>query len=42
LDAEVAWQHEVVRRMEEIDSGRVKPVPWQEVKRRAREMFQPK
>ena len=42
LDAEAAWQHEVARRMEEIESGKVKPVPWIEVKRRAREMFEPK
>jgi putative addiction module component (TIGR02574 family) len=42
LDAEAAWQHEVARRMEEIESGKVKTVPWREVKRRAREMFQPK
>lgn len=42
LDAEAAWQQEVARRMEEIDSGKVEPVPWLEVKRRAREMFQPK
>ena len=42
LDVEAAWQHEVARRMEEIESGKVKTVPWLEVKRRAREMFQPK
>jgi putative addiction module component (TIGR02574 family) len=42
MDVEEAWQHEVARRMEEIDSGKVKPVPWLEVKRWAREMFQPK
>lgn len=42
LDAEAAWQQEVVRRMEEIESGKVKAVPWLEVKRRAREMFQSK
>lgn len=42
LDAEAAWQHEVARRMEEIESGKVKAVPWLEVKRRAREMVQPK
>ena len=42
LDVEAAWQHEVARRMEEIESGKVKAVPWLEVKRRAREMFQPK
>ncbi len=33
LNAEAAWQHEVARRMEEIDSAKVKPVPWIEVKR---------
>jgi putative addiction module component (TIGR02574 family) len=42
LDVEAAWQQEVARRMEEIESGKVKPIPWLEVKRRAREMFQPK
>jgi putative addiction module component (TIGR02574 family) len=42
LDVEEAWQHEVARRMDDIDSGKVKLVPWLEVKRRAREMFQPK
>jgi putative addiction module component (TIGR02574 family) len=42
LHTEAAWQHEVARRMEEIDSGKVKPIPWIEVKRRAREMFEPK
>jgi putative addiction module component (TIGR02574 family) len=41
-ETEVAWQHEVARRMEEIESGKVKTIPWQEVKQRAREMFQPK
>lgn len=42
LDVEAAWQHEVARRMEEIESGKVKTVPWREVKRRTREMSQPK
>jgi putative addiction module component (TIGR02574 family) len=41
-EVEVAWQHEVARRMEEIESGKVRTVPWADVKRRAREMFQPK
>ncbi len=42
LEKEVAWQHEVARRAEEIESGKVKTVPWLEVKRKAREMFPPK
>jgi putative addiction module component (TIGR02574 family) len=42
LETEVAWQHEVARRAEEIGAGKVKTVPWREVKRKAREMFPPK
>jgi len=31
---EAAWQAEIVRRMEEIDSGKVKPVSLAEARRR--------
>jgi putative addiction module component (TIGR02574 family) len=30
---EEAWSQEIVRRMEELDSGKVKPVPWAEARR---------
>jgi putative addiction module component (TIGR02574 family) len=33
-DAEAAWATEVNRRVAELDSGRVKTVPWAEVRRR--------
>jgi len=37
-DAEVeqAWQEEVQRRLQQIDRGEVKTVPWEEVQRRLR------
>ena len=34
-DIEAAWQQEIARRMEEIESGKVKTVPWREVQKRA-------
>lgn len=30
--AEAAWQKEIARRMQELDSGRVKPVAWAEAR----------
>ena len=36
LDVEEEWQHEVARRVEEIQSGKAEPVPLLEVKLRAR------
>jgi putative addiction module component (TIGR02574 family) len=35
LDVEAAWQHEIVRRMEEVRSGKAKTIPWREVQQRA-------
>ena len=31
--AEDAWKREIARRMEELDSGKVKPIPWAEARR---------
>ena len=31
--AEEAWNREIARRMEELDSGKVKPIPWAEARR---------
>jgi hypothetical protein len=31
--AEEEWNKEIARRIEELDSGRVKPVPWTEARR---------
>ncbi len=33
-DAEAAWQAEISKRLNEIDSGKVKLVPWAEARRR--------
>ena len=34
-DAEAAWQEEVARRLHEVASGKVKTIPWDEVRRKA-------
>ena len=33
-DAEVAWQNEVSRRIADLDSGKAKTVPWEELRSR--------
>lgn len=33
-DAESEWEREVARRLQELDSGKVKPLPWSEARRR--------
>ena len=38
-DADVAWQQEVARRAHEVESGRVKPVSWEEVQRKGRTLL---
>jgi putative addiction module component (TIGR02574 family) len=37
--AEMAWQQEVVRRMDEIRSGKVKTIPWREVQRKGQALL---
>jgi putative addiction module component (TIGR02574 family) len=31
-DAEAAWEAEIARRLEELDSGKVKTIPWSEAR----------
>ena len=31
-DAEEAWRHEIRRRRQQIDSGAVKLIPWQDIR----------
>ena len=38
-DADTAWQEEVVRRWQEVNSGKVKTVPWNQVQRKARALL---
>ena len=37
--AEEAWSQEIARRIEELDSGKVKPVPWAEARRQISAML---
>ena len=30
---EESWKHEIARRIEELDSGKAKPIPWAEARR---------
>ncbi len=36
-DAEAAWDSEISRRVQELDRGKVKPVPWADTRRRLTE-----
>ena len=38
-DVELAWQQEVAWRLEEVRSGKVNPIPWHEVQRKARTLL---
>jgi len=38
-DAELAWQEEIARRVEEVERGRVKTIPWDEVRRKGRALL---
>jgi len=33
-DAEAAWSQEIRRRLDEVDAGTVRPIPWSEARRR--------
>jgi putative addiction module component (TIGR02574 family) len=35
-NAEAAWQEEIVRRLEEVRSGKVKTIPWNDVRQKGR------
>jgi putative addiction module component (TIGR02574 family) len=38
-DAELAWREEIARRLEEVESGRVKTIPWDEIQRKGRALL---
>jgi putative addiction module component (TIGR02574 family) len=38
-DAEAAWQEEIVRRLEEVRSGKVKTTPWNDVRQKGRSLL---
>jgi putative addiction module component (TIGR02574 family) len=35
-EVESAWDAEIARRLSELDNGSVKPIPWEEARRRIR------
>jgi putative addiction module component (TIGR02574 family) len=35
-DVELAWQEEIQKRLQQIDRGEVKTIPWEDVQRRLR------
>lgn len=35
-DVEQAWQEEIQRRLQQVERGEVKTIPWEEVQRRLR------
>jgi len=39
LGVEAAWSEEIARRIEELDSGQVKPVPWAEARRQISDLL---
>jgi putative addiction module component (TIGR02574 family) len=38
-NAEAAWQEEIVRRFEEVQSGKVKTISWDDVRRKGRTLL---
>jgi putative addiction module component (TIGR02574 family) len=38
-DVEIAWQEEVRRRIDDLRSGRVNVIPWEEVREKARTLL---
>jgi putative addiction module component (TIGR02574 family) len=38
-DAETAWQEEILRRLEEVRSGKVTTTPWNDVRQKGRSLL---
>jgi putative addiction module component (TIGR02574 family) len=38
-DWQAAWSEEINRRLEDMKSGKTKPIPWEEVSRKMREKY---
>jgi putative addiction module component (TIGR02574 family) len=38
-NAEQAWQEEIARRLEDVETGNVKTLPWEEVRRKGRTLL---
>jgi putative addiction module component (TIGR02574 family) len=38
-DVEAAWQAEIARRIEEIETGKARAIPWEEVREKGRRLL---
>ena len=38
-DTESAWQEEITRRLAEVETGKVKTIPWDEVRRKGQALL---
>ena len=38
-DADAAWQVEVARRAQEVESGKVKTIPWEQIRQKGRALL---
>jgi putative addiction module component (TIGR02574 family) len=38
-DAELAWQQEIARRLDEVENDRAETIPWEEVRRKGRALL---
>lgn len=38
-DAEIAWQEEIARRLEQVETGQVRTIPWEEVRRKGKALL---
>lgn len=38
-DAEAVWQVEIARRLEEVETGKVKTIPWDEVRKKGQALL---
>ena len=41
-DVDAAWQQEVAHRLDEVQSGKVKTIPWEEVQQKGRRLLHDK
>ena len=41
-DVDAAWQQEVARRLDEVQSGKVETIPWEEVQQKGRKLLHEK
>ena len=41
-DVDAVWQQELVRRLNEVQSGKVKTIPWEEVQQKGRKLLHDK